>query len=115
MERCDRICHDERMTETSAANRTGEGEPNRCGLCGMDRLLSKHHLIPRAMHGKKRFRKRYSMQEMRDRGIMLCRLCHTAVHTLFSEKELGERLNTKTTLAADDRIRRHVNWARKRR
>lgn len=86
----------------------------RCELCGRDKPLTKHHLIPRAVHGKKRFLKRYDKQEMRRRGIMLCRLCHGGIHDLYSEKELAERFTTLAALLADERVQQHIKWARKR-
>lgn len=86
-----------------------------CELClRPDQLLTKHHLIPRAVHTKKKFINRFGKKEMRDRGIMICKLCHDGIHAIIpSEKELAESFNTKELLLADLRIAKHVAWVAK--
>ena len=76
-----------------------------CDLCGRPgQELTKHHLIPRAVHKKKRFANRFGKQEMRQRGLMLCKLCHSGLHDLFpSEQELADKYNTREALLADER------------
>lgn len=86
----------------------------RCELCDRHQPLTWHHLIPRAVHTKSRFIKRFGKDEMRSRGIRICRLCHNGIHDLVpSEKELAESYYTKELLLADPRIRKHVEWVRK--
>ncbi len=84
--------------------------PDRCELCGREKPLTFHHLIPRKNHGKTRFRKRYTLREMRTRGLYLCRPCHSGLHDLIDEKELGERYTTKEALLAHEGVARHVAW-----
>ncbi|QDT37079.1 hypothetical protein [Stratiformator vulcanicus] len=88
---------------------------NRCGLCGRTGVrTTAHHLIPRAVHRKRRFRERYGLEEMRRRKVDLCRLCHRAVHELIpSERELAENYSTITALLRHADIARHVAWAGK--
>lgn len=83
-----------------------------CELCQQsEQILTKHHLIPRAVHTKKKFVNRFGKKEMRDRGIMICKLCHDGIHDIIpSEKELAESFNTKELLLADPRIVRHIAW-----
>lgn len=50
---------------------------------------------------------------MRTRDLMICRLCHTGLHDLFTERELAEKFNTRESLLEDERVRRHIAWARK--
>lgn len=85
-----------------------------CELCGRRRRLTFHHLIPKTVHANKWFKKRFSPDEMR-RGLNLCRQCHSYLHRHFSEKELARTLNTREALLANDKVRRWVEWARKRR
>jgi hypothetical protein len=86
----------------------------KCELCDREKPLTKHHLIPRAVHTKKRFINRFGKEEMRQRGIMVCKLCHDGIHDIIpDEKELAEDFNTKELLLADERIRKHIEWARK--
>jgi hypothetical protein len=87
------------------------GRPDHCELCGRDKPLTFHHLIPRKNHRKARFRRRYTNQEMRHRGLYLCRPCHSGIHDLIpDEAELGERYNTLERLLAHEGIARHVAW-----
>jgi hypothetical protein len=86
-----------------------------CELCGRSgRSLSFHHLIPRHCHRKRRFRQRFKVEEMRSRGLWLCRACHGGIHDLIpDEKVLGWSYNTKELLLAHEGISKHVEWARK--
>jgi hypothetical protein len=90
-----------------------KAEPSRCELCGRDKPLNFHHLIPRAMHGKRRFQRRFEREEMRSRGLNLCRLCHSGIHDLLTERELAEMYNTRELLLAHEGLARHIAWVRK--
>jgi epoxyqueuosine reductase QueG len=84
-----------------------------CALCASDRLITFHHLIPRTCHRNKWFRKQFSRTEMQQRGIFMCRRCHSFIHQQFSEKELVGNLNTLVSLLASDVVIRYVAWAKK--
>ena len=85
-----------------------------CELCGRSVSLTFHHLIPRTLHRKPRYQKRYTKDEMRHRGLYLCCLCHNGIHTLIpDEKDLGQTFNTKEALLAHEPMARHVAWVRK--
>jgi hypothetical protein len=86
-----------------------------CELCGRPgQSLTFHHLIPRHCHRKKRFRSRFSLPEMRSRGLWLCRLCHDGIHDLISdEKDLGWNYPSRELLLAHEGVRKHVDWVRK--
>src|SRR4051812_33523860 len=62
-----------------------------CELCLRESGdISKHHLIPRACHKTKWFEKRFTKIEMGQRGVMVCRECHHAIHDAVpKEKDLG--------------------------
>lgn len=92
-----------------------EGETvEKCELCEREKPLTKHHLIPRAVHSKKKFINLFGKEEMHKRGLMICKLCHNGIHDLIpDEKELAESFNTKELLLADERIAKHVQWVRK--
>ena len=93
---------------------TTRATPTACALCQRAVPTTAHHLIPRAVHRKKRFRTRFGVEEMRARLIPLCRLCHNAVHEFIpSEKLLADEYNTVEALLAHEGIARHVAWARK--
>ena len=95
-----------RQVVAAMAARSKHGE---CGLCQRITALTFHHLIPRKLHRRKRFVKRYSRDQL-NAGIMLCRRCHSGIHRLYDEMELGSRLNTRSALQADPAIARHVAW-----
>lgn len=85
-----------------------------CQLCQRDQPLTEHHLIPRAVHTKKRYIKRFGKEEMRSRKLLVCKLCHDGVHDIVEdEKELADDFNTKELLLEDERIQKHVTWVRK--
>uniref|UniRef100_A0A486XU82 HNH domain-containing protein n=1 Tax=Rheinheimera sp. BAL341 TaxID=1708203 RepID=A0A486XU82_9GAMM len=52
---------------------------------------------------------------MLQQGVMLCRLCHKGIHTLYDEMTLAKQLNTLALLKADDSIKQHVDWVKKQR
>jgi hypothetical protein len=87
---------------------------HRCELCGRSKPLTKHHLIPRGVHRKKRFVTRFGKEEMHRRSLMLCKACHGGIHDLIpDEKELAEKYNTRELLLENDAVRKHVAWVRK--
>ncbi len=95
---------------TSAPSLSPPPEPDACELCGRAEALTKHHLIPRALHNKPRYRKRYSREERLTAIVWLCRPCHKHIHRLYGERELADRLNTLTALQCDEAIRTFVAW-----
>lgn len=84
-----------------------------CRLCHRVRPLTFHHLIPRTLHRKPRFKRAYSREELNE-GVMLCRDCHDAVHRFVSEKDLGSDYRTLEALRAHPEIARFVAWVKKR-
>lgn len=89
--------------------------PGECELCERDgMLLTAHHLIPRETH--KRFLKRgtYTEEEL-SRVTMICRPCHSAIHSAHSNDVLAKDLNTVEKLLQDDAIYKFARWASKQR
>ena len=87
---------------------------NRCELCGHRKKLTKHHLVPRAVHTKKRYVNRFGKKEMRQRGLMICKDCHAGIHDLIpDEKELADKYHTKELLLANVAIKKHITWVKK--
>ena len=81
-----------------------------CALCGRSAPLTFHHLIPKKVHRRPRFARRYSKAELA-RGIDVCRLCHRAIHRFHDEMTLAQELDTLEALRADPALARHVRWA----
>jgi len=88
-------------------------EVGACELCGrFVHELTRHHLIPRSRHKKKRARKKFDRQEMEERVALLCRPCHRNIHTTIENKELEQEYNTLEALAAHPSIERFTCWIR---
>jgi hypothetical protein len=96
-----------------AKSQPDDAQAPRCALCGRAKPLTFHHLIPKAMHGKKRFQKRHTKADMRTRGIDICRLCHNGIHDLLTERELAENFATTEALLENPAVARHVAWVKK--
>lgn len=86
-----------------------------CELCGRIELkLTRHHLIPRARHNKKRTQRRFSKQEMHTEIAMLCRPCHSQIHSIFDNHELASYYHTIERLQAHSEVEKFVKWVKKR-
>ncbi|MCH9648910.1 MAG: hypothetical protein K0U98_11780 [Deltaproteobacteria bacterium] len=83
-----------------------------CILCGRQSRLTFHHLIPRKVHRRNRFKKQHGRTELQ-KGIDICQLCHWGLHNLYDEMTLAQRFSTVESLRQDDAIRKHVSWVRK--
>jgi predicted restriction endonuclease len=85
---------------------------DRCALCGRVAPLTFHHLIPRKVHRRPRFRKHYDRETLAA-GVDVCHLCHRAIHRFHDEMTLATRLNTLEALKDDPALARHAAWAAK--
>lgn len=83
-----------------------------CALCGREVSLTFHHLIPKKVHRRARFKQDYSKQDLQQ-GIMICRLCHKGIHKMFDEMTLAKNFNSLASLRNDEQVQRHVKWVRK--
>lgn len=54
-----------------------------CALCGSDKFITFHHLIPKSCPGNKWFKKHFDKADMKESGIDICRKCHTFIHKSF--------------------------------
>ena len=82
-----------------------------CELCRRPATpLTRHHLLPRSRHNKPRFERHFSRQEGRERIALLCRACHSCVHSVLTEKQLEQQYNTLEALRAHEEIARFTAW-----
>lgn len=94
------------MRRVASANGSG----GVCELCG--RLVerrTRHHLIPRSRHKKKRARRTFTRERMQDVAL-LCPACHRQIHRTLTEKELEREYNTIGTLRSQPEISKFVRW-----
>ena len=92
----------------------GADSGDRCALCQRRRHLTFHHLIPRKLHRRTRFRKRYSRDQL-NRGIDICRICHNGLHRLYDEMTLARDFNSLESILADPDLARHIAWSARQR
>lgn len=83
-----------------------------CALCGRETSLTFHHLIPKKMHRRARFRKHYTREQL-NAGIDICMRCHRGVHRLHDEMTLATQLNSLEALREDQAVQRHAGWVRR--
>ena len=81
----------------------------RCPFCGRDLPLTFHHLIPRKLHRRTRFRKQYSREQL-NRGIDICRQCHDGIHERYDEMTLYRDFDQPDKLIADPALARYFDW-----
>ena len=85
--------------------------PAPCALCHrLNTPLTRHHLLPQSRHNKPRFARRHTKQEGRTRIALLCKACHSHVHSILSEKQLEAEFHTIEALAAHPDIARFTQW-----
>ncbi len=85
-----------------------------CELCiRPDKELTFHHLIPRTLHRKKWYKKRYTREELHQ-GIDTCIDCHKNIHKFITEKEMGKNYNTKELLISHPKVQKFLTWISKR-
>jgi hypothetical protein len=80
-----------------------------CATCGREMPLTFHHLVPKSQHKRTWCRKAFD-RETRQRGIDVCRDCHSAFHRFASESELARRYATLEALLAHPEIGTFVRW-----
>ena len=82
---------------------------DRCATCGRRTPLTFHHLIPRKLHRRTRFRRHYTREDL-NRGIHVCRPCHSGIHRRYDEMTLARDFSTLERLLADEDLCRHFAW-----
>jgi hypothetical protein len=75
-----------------------------CPLCGRPLVpgpsVNEHHMVPRSHRGRD--------------TVTMHRICHSKIHTVFSEQELARYYNTVERLLENEEIRKVVSWVRKK-
>lgn len=85
-------------------------EVKSCELCGRPvARLTRHHLIPRSRHRKKRAKRNFTRERMQQVALV-CPACHRQIHKTFTEKELEQDYNTIESLREQPEIDKFVSW-----
>lgn len=103
---------EEEEEEEADYNSDQEYDDGMCLLCGRDMPLTWHHLIPRTTHKKLLKRNLYTTKEL-NRGIMICRPCHSAIHKLIDEETMAAEFNTLEKLESYEPVQKWVAYASK--
>ena len=80
-----------------------------CPCCGRTTALTFHHLIPRKLHRRTRFRKDFTRDEL-NRGIEVCRQCHSGIHKRYDEMTLFREYADPEALLADPALQKFFAW-----
>ena len=100
--------------DPATVRRSRRHQAGPCPCCGRRLDLTFHHLIPRKLHRRPRFRKLYDRETL-SRGVYVCRECHDAIHTTYSEMELAKARASLNALLADPVLARHFAWLSRQR
>lgn len=82
-----------------------------CEMCERPMNLTAHHLIPRTTHSV--YRKKGYTKEFLNTCIMICRKCHSKIHSVEDERTLAREYSTLEKIMAHPEIIRWVAFARK--
>jgi hypothetical protein len=85
-----------------------------CPCCGREVALTFHHLIPRKLHRRPRFRKHYQRGTL-NRGIYICRRCHRGIHARYDELKLATHFADLAAILDDPDLQRHFAWVSRQR
>jgi hypothetical protein len=74
-----------------------------CGICGRelgDINVDEHHLVPKTFKGREKFK--------------VHRICHTKVHSVFSERELFNYYHTFERIRDHSEMQKFIKWVEKK-
>ena len=92
----------------------GPDEAETCALCGRTGVpLTKHHLVPRATHGRARVKREHAEKDLKRETAPLCRPCHKTVHATLTEKQLAVDYHTVEALRGHPALARFARFAAK--
>lgn len=94
--------------------RTRHSRPGLCPFCERRVALTFHHLIPKKLHRRTRFRKEFSREEL-NLGVDICRQCHDGIHERYDEMTLFRDFRTPEALIEDPPLARHFAWVSRQR
>ena len=99
------------LMESSYSRRPVTGP---CPACQRDVDLTFHHLIPRKVHRRARFKKNFTRESL-NQGIYLCRACHSGIHKRYDEMTLATHYASWDAISSDPDLQRHFAWVAKQR
>ncbi|KAG2381844.1 hypothetical protein C9374_006228 [Naegleria lovaniensis] len=85
-----------------------------CVMCEREMKLTRHHLIPRTCHKKYLKRGQYTKEHL-NKCILICRVCHDAVHSFISLDDMAEHYHTLETILSHPKVQRWIPYVSKQR
>ncbi|KAE9007350.1 hypothetical protein PR003_g16665 [Phytophthora rubi] len=106
------VREDEVVLDEDVAGREEEQDmTGLCEMCERPMNLTAHHVIPRVTHSKY-LRNGYT-KEFLNTCIMICRQCHSKIHSVEDNKTLAREYNTLEKIMQHPKIIDWVAYARK--
>eukprot|EP01083_Nonionella_stella_P082806 228698_1 len=108
------VVYNNENSETSHILSEDEEESiDSCEMCDRRMPLTRHHLIPQKLH--KRYTKILgcSRQDLQIRCALICRPCHSGLHSLYDHSTLAESYNTVEKILEDPSCQRFISYFRK--
>jgi hypothetical protein len=79
-------------------------EENQCPICGrvLAEPLSRHHIVPLSQGGSG------------EDTILMHKVCHNKVHSLFNEKEIARTYTSISKILENEDVQKFVGWVKKK-
>jgi len=87
-----------------------------CPICKRDTpncYQEEHHLIPRSIRKRKKYKKLPELKKGQD-TITVCCSCGDQLHKLFTVKELADDFRTIVAIVANEEVQNWVKWIKKK-
>mmetsp|Transcript_20378 Transcript_20378/g.19691 ORF Transcript_20378/g.19691 Transcript_20378/m.19691 type:complete len:231 (+) Transcript_20378:337-1029(+) len=83
-----------------------------CELCERTIQTTRHHVYPKETHDwlRKKNENHYGVYELR-KTVSLCRMCHSAIHRFFSNRELAIEYYSLELLLDSELVCKFAKWA----
>ena len=103
---------EERTLGSDIENVEHETNSYDCELC--DRIIqtTRHHVYPKETHDwlRKKNESVYNVSELR-KTVALCRMCHSAIHRFYTNRELATEYHSLELLLESDQVCKFAKWA----
>lgn len=108
-----------RLMEMAVDDEETEGalQLGKCEMCDREKLLTFHHLIPKDTHSTYLKRRlppgiegEPTRQFLNSYGTMICRHCHSFVHSIAPNTELAKEYNTVQKIMDVPSVQAWVKW-----
>ena len=98
--------------DTDKADWDRETNSFECELCDRFIQTTRHHVYPKETHDwlRKRNESKYNSNELR-KTIALCRMCHSAIHRFYTNRELAIDFYSLELLLDCDQVCKFAKWA----